>query len=776
MRGQERCIIEEHAVVAILVIVYCDFHRRDDDENATTVIAILCPGHHQGSDEDGGGDGRKGRGTNAALSGNRNDDNPHRGIIHRTGIGMVGAGDDGRAQVCRAIPSHWTCFSLVGLRSSPSFFATTVAVRTSPPIGNDPTTNNINMAGRLINGSLVRRMMMPRLALLCLLFILPSRANCQGDNGQEGLTRIIGGSEAVKDRFPYAVLLLSTSSFKCGGSLIARDVVLTAAHCKPAAEYAYVGEQDIGDDAEKGIPLAVKEIVPHPNFSQMLNSKFGMIDNDFMLVFLGRASNADHVVPIELNSDPAMPSVGQNVTVMGWGDTDIRPGDAYQVTSEVLLNVDLTVISNEECDASEGYLSDGTYSTYNGRITANMLCTWTDGKDSCQGDSGGPLVIKGDDAATDVQVGVVSWGFDCASDQFPGVYARVSQAYDWIQNEVCNRSSYASEAGFDCNSNAEGGGSLVTPVADNPCIICPKGVTANDGVDFRPYADIDGRWDFIKDYVASLFGFGDVRTCSTLIEAATQYQPGTEWCALHEMHEVHCCPTVPEHPCALCPNGATAGDGFVPEYQGNTLTCKDLINDAENHEMESDYCGYIGKTVESYCCPSNPSPTQSPTDYSEVTWSTAENPCIICPDGATAEDDYRPYASDGDDSTCGELINSAKSYETESIWCGLRELDAVECCPTPPVDPCIICPTGAMFQEEFVPRQSTGSTMTCKEKKDFASLFESGSQFCKLTKSDESLCCPEYNASTDESGAASAFGLVGFVFVSMVFTTYAVTL
>ncbi len=66
--------------------------------------------------------------------------------------------------------------------------------------------------------------------------------------------------------------------------------------------------------------------------------------------------------------------------------------------------------------------------------------------------SGGPLVIKDDNGGSDLQVGVVSWGIICAADQFPNVHARVSQAYDWIQSEVCKGDEYASEAGFDCSS------------------------------------------------------------------------------------------------------------------------------------------------------------------------------------------------------------------------------------------------------------------------------------------------------------------------------------
>ena len=55
-------------------------------------------------------------------------------------------------------------------------------------------------------------------------------------------------------------------------------------------------------------------------------------------------------------------------------------------------------------------------------ITSNMMCARDPNEDSCQGDSGGPLY----DSQNGVLVGVVSWGFGCAKDRFPGVYSRVS--------------------------------------------------------------------------------------------------------------------------------------------------------------------------------------------------------------------------------------------------------------------------------------------------------------------------------------------------------------
>ncbi|XP_063595466.1 clotting factor G beta subunit-like [Penaeus indicus] len=74
-----------------------------------------------------------------------------------------------------------------------------------------------------------------------------------------------------------------------------------------------------------------------------------------------------------------------------------------------------------------------------------VLCTLTPYKDTCQGDSGGPLVVRIDEKKW-VQVGIVSYGFECARPDNPGVYTRVSAYLDWISG---------STGGTDCDSASE---------------------------------------------------------------------------------------------------------------------------------------------------------------------------------------------------------------------------------------------------------------------------------------------------------------------------------
>jgi trypsin len=252
--------------------------------------------------------------------------------------------------------------------------------------------------------------------------------------------RIIGGDEATPDRYSYTASLNDEWGHFCGGSLIAPDVVLSAAHCKGGQYSVTVGRHSFNDNDGETIPVAREK--PHPEYDDMTT------DKDFMLLFLSTNVTVN-VAMVKLNPDGAVPEVGANVTVVGWGDTD--PTDEFNAPTE-LQEVEVNAISNADCNAS-----DGPYGTYeeSGGITDNMLCAADVGEDSCQGDSGGPLVIKGEDpsGADDVQVGIVSWGYGCAMPEYPGVYARVSAQYEWIRVTVCQYST--SDHGFNCDNVPE---------------------------------------------------------------------------------------------------------------------------------------------------------------------------------------------------------------------------------------------------------------------------------------------------------------------------------
>ncbi|KAL7444465.1 hypothetical protein ACHAXH_008913 [Discostella pseudostelligera] len=234
--------------------------------------------------------------------------------------------------------------------------------------------------------------------------------------------RIIGGQGADDGRYPYAVSLKDDRQHLCGGSLIAKDTVLTAAHCLGG----YITRIVVGDDGlDVGEEIAVKFEMAHPDYY------FDLDKNDIGLIFLQKPVTIDLPL-LRPNDDSSLPVPGSTVYVMGWGDTD--PTKSIQNMPDELMIVELEVISNADCEKAES----GTDS-YDGYISDDMLCTEYEGQDACQGDSGGPLIIPGYDPESDVQVGVVSWGIGCAF--LPGVFSRVSTNYGWIQQTVCGSST-----------------------------------------------------------------------------------------------------------------------------------------------------------------------------------------------------------------------------------------------------------------------------------------------------------------------------------------------
>jgi secreted trypsin-like serine protease len=278
--------------------------------------------------------------------------------------------------------------------------------------------------------------------LLCYALIVQALALQQRD-------LIINGTIAPEQRYPYAVFLQEKDFVFCGGSLIAEDVVLTAAHCIPDPDNVkditiVVGEYNVTDDVF-GDMVKIREIVLHPLY--MLDSGNDK-DFDIALTFLDRPTTIAKVSLVHLNRENSYPPGGTIATYLGWGMVNTK-GEV----STVLREVDVSVMTNEECNQISGTIYNIDYS-FSGRITPNMMCTFTPGKDSCQRDSGGPLIVRGEDASSDIQIGVSSWGVSCASDVFPGVVSRVSYSWNFIRENVCSNSSMPPDD-FECHKIGE---------------------------------------------------------------------------------------------------------------------------------------------------------------------------------------------------------------------------------------------------------------------------------------------------------------------------------
>merc|ERR1719259_121285 len=237
--------------------------------------------------------------------------------------------------------------------------------------------------------------------------------------------------QAEVNEYPWQARIEKNGVFWCGGSLLNSKWVLSAAHCtipdSTTGLRVVLGDHSRSDSNEADhLSFIVSTIINHPYYSSVtFNYDYTLLKLSEPVDFMANP----HIRPICLPTSTSDMYTGDLATVTGWGRTAFGGQN-----SDVLMEVEVTVLSNSECSNS--------YSTLNGapEITSEMICTADPGKSACHGDSGGPMVTTDGYGVTPGQnyeiIGVVSWGAGCASYGYPAVFARVTSVLSWIQGHI----------------------------------------------------------------------------------------------------------------------------------------------------------------------------------------------------------------------------------------------------------------------------------------------------------------------------------------------------
>jgi len=232
--------------------------------------------------------------------------------------------------------------------------------------------------------------------------------------------RVVNGVNAQPHAWPWQISLRVGGRHICGGSLIDKDWVVTAAHCvernpQPSGYTVVVGAHRRNGQTAVQKTFRLKRLFKHEGFSMR------HLRNDIALLQLaGSVTTSSKVNTVCLPSSGSKARPGAQCYITGWGRT-VGGGSAADTLQQAVL----PVAAHSAC------------SRVNGRLIPvderSMICGGGQGKGGCQGDSGGPYVCN--EGGKWVLRGAVSWGHHmCRTDHYT-VFARVSSFISWINQK-----------------------------------------------------------------------------------------------------------------------------------------------------------------------------------------------------------------------------------------------------------------------------------------------------------------------------------------------------
>ncbi len=279
------------------------------------------------------------------------------------------------------------------------------------------------MAHRPARGSLWAVLAAALVAALLLLATVGGSHSARAATWQDSDRSIVGGTAVPDGKYRFVAALLDTrngsTAFQqqiCGGTLIDRDSVLTAAHCVfrelPSPLRVTVGRTVLNSD--QGQKRAVSHIFIHPNY------KPRTLAYDAAVLELG--SPVSGIAPIKLATSRQnhLETPGRVVTAAGWGNTNKQSPDGHEPDfyANRMREVNVPIVS----DARAERIYDARFGP--SYVSSIHVAAGETGKDTCQGDSGGPLFDRVSGRYT--QIGITSWGVGCGAAGYPNVYAEVN--------------------------------------------------------------------------------------------------------------------------------------------------------------------------------------------------------------------------------------------------------------------------------------------------------------------------------------------------------------